>query len=427
MALTDNQIKGFKPAATAYQKADGGGLMVFVTPTGAKSFRTRYRFDGKQKMKTHGLWPGVTLAEARRLRDQTKALVAKGIDPMAKGPVAEIGEPVLATASGVSRERLFSTVADEWWHKKKLRKTVASNVERTRTRVFDYLVAPLAGRAVDDIAPLEILAVIQRVEREHGVATARRVYGFARQIFAYAKVTRGLPSNPASDLGDGLSELPPTEPRPFLDLEEVPAFYRALRDGRGRNSPAVIALELYMHTVLRNKELRLARWENIKGNELHIPEGVMKKVKDQSLAHVVPLSRQSLALLARLHKITGESEWLFPKEPNRIGERDTEVMSENTTRLIYKAIGYEGRVCNHGWKKTFSTAANESGLWNSDWIEFQLAHHGRGGHVRAVYNKAQYLKQRHEMMQWWSDQLTAQERAASEALTLEIDLADILG
>ena len=107
--------------------------------------------------------------------------------------------------------------------------------------------------------------------------------------------------------------MPKAKPRPFLELEEVPQFYVALRSGTVRNSVTVIALELYMHTVLRNSELRWARWENVRGDELLIPEGGMKTVKDESLAHIVPLSRQSLALLKRLRRITGESEWLFPK------------------------------------------------------------------------------------------------------------------
>ena len=426
MPLTDNQIKGLKPGPKQYGKPDGGGLGIVVTPTGAKSFRTRYRFDGKAKIITHGIYPDISLAEARRMRDEAKALLARGIDPMAKPDPADRDDDGPATASGVDRERLFGTVVEEWWEKKKLPTIKPSNVKRVHTRVFDYLAAPLAHRPVDEIAPEEILAVIQRVEKDHGVATAQRVYGFAKKVFGYAKVTRRLPGNPATDLEDGLSAVPKAKPRPFLDLEEVPQFFVALRSGTVRNSVTVIALELYMHTVLRLSELRWARWEHVRGNELLVPAGAMKTVKDESLAHIVPLSSQSLALLKRLRRITEESEWLFPVGKNGSARGGEPVMSGNTTTYVYGRLGYKGRVCNHGWKKTFSTAANESGLWNSDWIEFQLSHHQRSG-VRAVYNKAKYLKQRHEMMQWWSDQLSEQERIANERIALEDDLSDILG
>ena len=426
MPLTDNQIKGLKPAAKPYGKADGGGLQVFVTPAGAKSFRTRYRFEGKPKTVTHGLYPGIGLAEARRLRDEAKALLASGIDPMAKAAPVDGKGGAVPTSSGVDRGRLFSTVVDEWWVKKKLPTLNPSNLKRVHTRVFDYLAAPLANRPVDEIEPKEILAVIQAVETSNGVATARRVYGFAKKIFAYAKVTHQLPTNPAADLEDGLSAMTKTRPRPFLAIDEVPRFYMTLRNHRGRNDPTVILLELYMHTVLRNSELRWARWADIANKELTIPEGSMKVVRGESLTHIVPLSRQSLALLSRLHQITGDSEWLFPRIGGGTGKRSVPVMCENTTTDLYEAMGYKGRACNHGWKKTFSTAANESGLWNSDWIEFQLAHHKRSS-VRGIYNKAKYLKQRHEMMQWWSDQLSEQERIANDRMALEDDLSDILG
>ena len=153
MPLTDNQIKGLKPGPKQYGKPDGGGLGIVVTPTGAKSFRTRYRFDGKAKIITHGIYPDISLAEARRMRDEAKALLARGIDPMAKPDPADRDDDGPATASGVDRERLFGTVVEEWWEKKKLPTIKPSNVKRVHTRVFDYLAAPLAHRPVDEIAP----------------------------------------------------------------------------------------------------------------------------------------------------------------------------------------------------------------------------------------------------------------------------------
>ena len=185
------------------------------------------------------------------------------------------------------------------------------------------------------------------------------------------------------------------------------------------------ALELYMHTLLRNTELRTGRWEQIKGDEWHIPEGQMKIVDGESLPHIVPLSRQSRALLKRLKRISGDGELMFPKQAGNRGKPGG-TMSENATGDVYDEIGYRGRACNHGWRHTFSTLANESGLWNEDWIEKQLAHHPRN-RVRAVYNKAQYLKQRHELMEWWSDQLSEQERIGMKRAALEDDLSDILG
>ena len=293
MPLTDNQIKGLKPAANPYKKTDRDNLRVLVSPAGGKSFQTRYQFDGKEKTITHGRYPAMRLAEARALNEQTHFLVAKGIDPMAKAAPrderaarAKAASPkvraVPATASGVDRERLLATVADEWWDRKKLPTLSPKNAGRVRTRVFDYFVAPLADKSVDDIEPREILAVIRQVESDHGIATAKRVYGFAKQIFAWAKVTRELAVNPALDLEDGLSATPKDKPLPYLKIEEVADFYAALRNNRGRNDVSSIALELYMHTVLRNSELRWARWENVRDDRLLIPEGGMKRVRDES-------------------------------------------------------------------------------------------------------------------------------------------------
>ena len=414
MALNDFAIRKANPRESAYKMADGGGLSLFVSPSGSKTFQQQYRYRGKAKTLTFGPYPIISLADAREKRDAVKRLLAEGRDPRADAE----------EKAAADKARLFSTVAEEWWERKR-QGLVASYEMRVRTRVFDYLVPQFKGRSVDEITARDVVNAIRHVEDAHGIAAARRVHGFCRDIFGEAIVTRGLPFNPASGIEKQLSKEPKPKTRPHLEIGQLPQFFIDLRAYERAREITIIALELYMHTLLRNTELRTGRWEQIKGDEWHIPEGQMKIVDGESLPHIVPLSRQSRALLKRLERISGDGELMFPKQAGNRGKPGG-TMSENATGDVYDELGYRGRACNHGWRHTFSTLANESGLWNEDWIEKQLAHHPRN-RVRAVYNRAQYLKQRHEMMQWWSDQLSEQERIGMKRAALEDDLSDILG
>ncbi len=223
------------------------------------------------------------------------------------------------------------------------------------------------------------------------------------------------------------SATPKDKPLPFLKIEEVADFYAALRNNRGRNDVSSIALELYMHTVLRNSELRWARWENVRDDRLLIPEGGMKRVRDESLAHIVPLSTHSLALLKRLRGITGDSEWLFPKFKQGSSPGGDPVMSERDGGGSDRGDRIQGprrqpRLEENLLHSSRTKAVSGTPTGSSSSLPIT----GGGASGRST-TRRHYLPHRHKLMQWWSDQLSEQERIANDRMALEDDLSDILG
>jgi integrase len=393
MGLTDTRIRNARAAAKAYKLSDGGGMYLLIAPDGARYWRMDYRFSGKRRTLALGVYPIVPLASARILREQARALLAKGIDP-------SVAKKAAKRAAKLASENTFEAVAREW---------ITGQRKRLAPRYCGLLLARLEGdifpqigsRPIAEIDAPELLEALRRVEKRGVIETARRLRQTSGQVFRYAIATGRAKYDPSADLRGALRS--PGRPRGHkaMALTEVPNFLGALAayDGDQRTR---LALQLMVLTFARTTELRAARWsefENLDGNEplWRVPADRMKMKRE----HLVPLAPQAVAVLRALRGLPGSdaSPFLFPS-PAREG-----CMSNNTMLYALYRMGYHGRATVHGFRAMASTALNEMGF-RPDVIERQLAHEGQNA-VRAAYNRAEYLSERRAMMKHWAEYLDA--------------------
>lgn len=393
MPLTDTACKNVKPSDKPRKIADGGGLFLLVAPTGGKLWRQAYRFDGKQKLLSHGAYPAVTLQAARAARDAAKALLAKGIDPGEEKKTEKQKAKLEATNS-------FQAVAEEWFAARKGGWTPAY-AERIWRRIEADLFPAIGSTPINAIEPPEVLRAIRSVESRDAVVLARRLLQVAGQIFRYAVASGRAVRDPTQDLKGALKAPGAQKHRSALKAAELPEFLKALSNYQG-DRQTVLALRLVMHTAARTAEARFAIWSEFEGLDCAEPLWRIpaERMKMRS-GHLVPLSPQVVAILKELKKIAGDSDYVLPSATKE------KVVSQNTMIFALYRLGYHSRATVHGFRGTFSTILNESGF-NRDWIERQLAHTD-GDSVRSAYNAAEWLADRREMLCWWSDYLDAAE------------------
>lgn len=386
MPFTISSLKSLKPRNRPYKISDGGGLFVLVSTSGSKLWRLAYRFNGKQKVLALGIFPQVGLAEARQKRDAAKAILALGRDP---------GRVSLAD---VAAENSFEAVALEWFENKR-----SSLADSYSGRLIDRLkqdVFPEIGhRPIDEIDAPEILKVLRKVEERAVYETAKRLRQTISQVFRFAIATGRASRDPSADLRGALKVPGRPSHHAMIEPKELPEFFVKLGQYDGEKQTA-LAIELIMHTMVRTKELRFTEKTEfrLEGESPYwrIPSDRMKISGGGD--HIVPLTSTSISLVKKLIALSGDSLWLLPSAGGR------KPISENTMLYALYRMGYHSRATVHGFRRLASTVLNESGLFEWDWIEKQLAHEPRN-QVRAAYNAAQYLTQRQQMMGWWSDWL----------------------
>lgn len=385
------QIRRAKPEAKAYTLGDGQGLSLLIEPNGSKSWRFRYRYAGKPKMISLGVYPTITLADARTRRDDARKLVAEGKNP---SEVRKEQKIALQTES----ESAFEKIATEWHQMKSAKWSAgyASDImEAFQNDIFPYV----GTRPIGEIKPLELLNVLRKIEKRGALEKMRKVRQRCSEVFRYAIATGRAEFNPAADLSSAL-EVHQSNHFPFLKADGLPDFLRALDSYTGSRL-VQIATKLLMITGVRTIELRAALWSEFDlDNALwEIPAERMKMRR----AHLVPLSTQALNLLNELKIMTGNYRYVFPgrNDPNK-------PMSEASINQVIKRIGYGGKVTGHGFRHSLSTILHENGF-NSAWIELQLAHVDKNS-IRGTYNHAQYINKRQDMMQWYSDFIFNQTR-----------------
>ncbi|EEQ1897520.1 tyrosine-type recombinase/integrase, partial [Escherichia coli] len=386
MPLNDMQIRRAKPEAKAYTLGDGQGLSLLVEPNGSKSWRFRYRYAGKPKMISLGVYPTITLAEARSRRDEARKIVAEG-----KNPSEVRKEQKLALR--IQSENAFEKIAREW-HQMKSAKWSAGYasdiIEAFQNDIFPYV----GARPVGEIKPLELLNVLRKIEKRGALEKMRKVRQRCSEVFRYAIATGRAEFNPAADLSSAL-EVHKSNHFPFLKSDEIPDFLRALDSYTGSRL-VQIATKLLMVTGVRTIELRAALWQEFDLDNAiwEIPAERMKMRRP----HLVPLSTQALGFLNELKSMTGNYRYVFPgrNDPNK-------PMSEASVNQLIKRIGYAGKLTGHGFRHTLSTILHENGF-NTAWIEMQLAHVDKNS-IRGTYNHAQYFEKRKVMMQWYSDNI----------------------
>ncbi|HCR2017084.1 TPA: tyrosine-type recombinase/integrase [Enterobacter asburiae] len=384
MKLNARQVDAAKPREKAYKLADGAGLYLEVVPSGSRYWRMKYRFNGKEKRMAFGVYPAVSLAQARALRDEAKKKLAEGIDPS----FAKKEEKLVRD---VQLNNTFQAVALEWHGTKVSRwsEGYASDI----IEAFNKDIFPYIGQLpVNDIKPLVLLNVLRRMESRGATEKAKKVRQRCSEVFRYAIVTGRAEYNPAADLTSAMSGHE-SKHYPFLTVEELPEFFKALAGYTG--SPLVVlAARLLILTGVRTGELRGAFWSefDLEKAVWEIPAERMKMKRP----HLVPLSTQALEIVQQLKVMSGQYPLVFP---GRNDPRKT--MSEASINQVFKRIGYTGRVTGHGFRHTMSTILHEEGF-NTAWIETQLAHVDKNA-IRGTYNHALYLEGRREMMQWYAD------------------------
>src|SRR5579884_811475 len=385
-SLSDSKVRNAKPRMKPYKIADGEGLFLCITPSGGKYWRLKYFFGGKEKLLALGVYPEITLADARERRAQARKSLAMGQDPGEAKKEAKR----LATLKSANT---FDAVAREWFEKRKAG-WAPSSARTMLDRLERHAFPKLGPRPIADIMAPEVLAMLRGVEGRGTVHTARRVMQLCGQVFMYAIATGRAERNPVPDLRGAIGTTV-VKHRPYLHAAELPEFLRKLTSYDG-DLQTRLALRLLLLTFVRTIELRGAEWPEIDWDkaEWRIPAQRMK----MNELHIVPLSKQAIAVLRELEKLTGIQRHVFPNQHN-----PAKFMSENTVLYALYRMGYHSRATGHGFRSTASTILNEHGF-RADVIERQLAHSERNS-VRAAYNHAQYLPERRKMMQWWADYL----------------------
>lgn len=399
MKLTDTVCRTAKPKAKAYNLTDGAGLALQIRPAGGKLWLQDYKAGGKRNTASFGPYPNVTLAEAREKSRELKELIASGVDPRA-----------IKAQAPIDNRATFEQVARDWFRTKESGWKTSYSL-RIWSRVADDILPDLGKKAIEDIDPPTVLAVLRKIEGREAVYKARRLHQMTSQIFRFAIAGGIIKLNPAADLHVALKPIPKAKHRAALKEAELPAFLARVERYDGERQTAV-AIKLVAHTFVRTAEIRLAKWGELEGDVWRIPAERMKMGRE----HLVPLTRQAKALFEELRSLAKGSEWMLP------GPRTGQPISENTLLFAMYRMGYRSRATVHGLRATASTILNESEdpVWDRDGIEHQLAH-APDDAIRAAYNRGQRWEQRVRMMQWWSDRLDTHEKAG-----LVSDLSDLL-
>lgn len=409
MSLTDIKAKNAKPLKKEYKLTDGFGMFLRVTPKGSKYWQMAYRFEGKQKIFSIGVYPAVSLGDARQRRDEARRLLAQGIDPNAKKQ-AEVKE----LKAKRDNTRSFRTVAKAWFSTKT--KWSDDYGDAVWKRLETYVFPVIGDKDVAELDTGDLLVPVKKVEALGYLEVAMRIQQYITAILRHAVQQKLIRHNPAYDM-EGAVQKPQTEHRPALELEEIPQLLNKIAEYKGRRL-TILAIQLNLMIFIRSSELRFARWSEIdfKSKLWVIPEQreAIENVKHSTRGakmkrkHFVPLCKQAMKILKEIRQLTyeeGQDDGLI-----FTGCYDSfKPMSENTINKALRNMGYDTKqdICGHGFRTLACSALIESGLWSEDAVELQMSHK-ESNSVRAAYtHKAKHLDQRRLMLQWWADFLDA--------------------
>lgn len=400
MALTDIKVRTTKPSDKPFKLTDGQGMHLLINPNGSKYWRLQYRFGGKQKVLALGVYPMVSLSEARRKRDEAKKLVSDGIDPSEKKKADKIEQSEALTFEAVARD----------WHTACKRKWSDSHSERVLKSLEDNLFSSIGQRKITELKTKDLLVPVKTVAASGRLEVAARLQQRTTAIMRYAVQNGLIDYNPAQEMSGAIAAAKRTH-RPALPFDRFSELLERIESFKGRKLTK-LAVKLTLLIFIRSSELRFARWSEIDfvnamwtipGEREPLP-GVKHSHRGSKMKtpHLVPLSRQALELLKAIREISGECDLVF------IGDHDfRKPMSENTVNKALRSMGYDTtvEVCGHGFRAMACSALIESGKWSRDAVERQMSHQERNS-VRAAYiHKAEHLDERRLMLQWWADYL----------------------
>lgn len=382
-------VTSARPREREYKLTDGAGLYLLVKPNGRKLWRLNYAYLGKQRTLSFGAWPDVSLADARERRDEARKLIAAGLDPSHEAKLAE-------ARAMLSEENSFKLVAEEWVAKQE--REGMSEVTLSKIRWLLAKAYPRIGsRPVAKITPQEALAVLRSIEATGRYESARRMRSVLGRVFRYAIATTRAEMDPSRDLRGALTVPKAKHLAAITTPKSAGELMRAI-EGYTGHAITLFGLRLSAHLFVRPGELRQAEWSEFDFDRSvwNIPEQKMKMRRP----HRVPLSTQVIALFEQLWELTGTGRYCFPsfRSPLR-------PMSENTVNAALRALGFsQEEMTAHGFRAMAATLLNETGKFNPDAIERQLAHMETNA-IRRAYTRGEYWDERVRMMQYWSDQL----------------------
>ena len=393
--LTELSIKQAKPKEKQYKLTDGEGMYLRVYPNGSKYWQLQYWFDEKQKILSLGVWPDVSLKEAREERFEARKKIKVGIDPNDKRKESLEAQKIYFEKEKERETTTFRIIAEEWLSRQSVLWT-----ERHSRGVQNSLkihVLPYLGEIpIADISIQDVIATLRKIEADGKYETCYRLRQKIEAIFSYAEIEGKCVGNPAKGLQQILTK-PQPKSQNSLPISELPEFLKKMDADKVTAPTTLLAMKFIILTFVRTSELRFADWKEFDIDCTEplwvIPEERMKMRR----IHHVPLSRQAVNILKEMQQFSGPEGYVFPQFYNR-----KKAMSENTLLYFSNRLGYAGRNTVHGFRTVASTVLNESRKWHPDVIERQLAHQ-ESNKVRSAYNRAEYLNERRNMMEWWSE------------------------
>lgn len=388
--LTEVAVKNAKGKEKAYKLTDGGGLYLEVMPNGSRYWRLKYRYANKESRLALGVYPEVSLKDARRRKQEARKLLADGIDPGNERRQEKLARKLGAESS-------FKAIALEWV-KKEEHHWSASHITRTGLLLENHLFPWLGHRPIAEITPQELLAILKRPESKGILETAHRAKGIAGQIFRYAVATGRAERDISQDLKGALASPKKKHFAALTDPKDVAQLLTAM-DGYSGSIVTKSALLLSPLLFCRPGELRQFEWSevNLAERRIDIP---LSKMKTREQAHVIPLSDQAMAILEALQPVTGRGKYVFPSARGA-----SRPLSDNGVRTALRTLGYgNDQITPHGFRAMARTILDEVLQYPVDWIEHQLAHAVRDPNGRA-YNRTAHLEGRRKMMQGWADYL----------------------
>ncbi len=389
MSLSNAACRSAKPSGKIIKLSDGCGLQLIVLPSGSKLWWVAYRFGGKQKTLSLGVYPTVSLSDARQERDRAKKLLAKGTDPSVAKKTAKTDE-----AAGTNT---FRTIADEYMAQQRRNQLAATTITKLEW-LLSFAIPMLGDKQITDIRPPDVLGVLRKVELRGCYETAHRLRSTIGTVFRFAIASGRAENDPTISLQRALASPPRKHRAAIIEPKAFGALLRAIDGFEGRQPTTKAALQLMALLFPRPGELRAAEWQefNFEEKVWVIPAARMKMHR----VHKIPLSRQALAILCEMQAITGTGRLVFPSIRTTL-----QSMSECTMNAALRRLGYsKDEMTPHGFRSSASTLLNESSQWNADAIERQLAHVERDD-VRGAYLHGGFWEERVRMMTWWADYL----------------------
>jgi integrase len=399
MALTDTAIRNAKPGEKPRKLSDSDWLFLVVNPSGSKLWRMGYRFAGKESVMSLGAYPAVSLADARKRRDEAKILIAAGKNPNQQKKLERITQ-------ALTNANTFDVISDELLAKKEREARADATLAKTRW-LLSFATPSLGGRPISEITAAEVLEVLRFVEKRGRLESARRLRSVIGEVFRYAIATARASNDPTFALRGALTAPKVKHRAAITDPDALGGLLRAI-DGFDGQLTTMAALQLMALLFPRPGELRLAEWQefDLEAATWTIP-GSRTKMRRP---HKVPLPRQALAILEALRALTGRGELLFPGYGvgGHAGKPvKPRPISENTMNAALRRLGYgQDDMTAHGFRAAASTLLNESGLFSPDAIERALAHQDEDD-VRRAYSRGAFWSERVRMAQWWADHLDA--------------------